>query len=178
MNNFNINALNNPKTLILILWILLVITILFIYFGYNESNKSYENLYDVTYGKITQKKFEKYNITKFESNNGLNLYYNNILYKLKNTYEYKVNKKKYIGYFYNDDNYDYDKKITLVELKKLDKKYTKNYPLKIYYLKTNHGLSCVSLDLEQIKNSRFYYGISSITFILSILLLSTYQFFA
>lgn len=179
MNKITVKINDNIKTKIMnfTLWILLIIVIVFMYYGYVESKVDYDRLYDIIYGKVIAKEFEKYDITCRDFENGLDSYCSETMYKLKNTYEYKIKEKIYKNHFYNDENYDYDKKITLEELKELDKKYTKNYPLKIYYLKNNHSVSCVNLDTQQAKNSRFYYGIAFIFFIILLLVMSFNNFY-
>lgn len=175
MIGLNNNIIN--KTTIFILWVLLILVAIFMYFGYLESTLNYNNLYSSTYGKIISSELEQFNVTFSDQINGLNTFSTEIMYKLKNNYAYVINNKKYFGYFYNDEFDDYDKKIKFDELKILYKKYDKNYPLKIHYLKSDVTKSSVNLDLIRDKNSKFYYGLSCVFFVLMTIILFFSNFF-
>jgi hypothetical protein len=104
---------------------------------------------------------------------GVDLFISEILYRIKYKYKYVINNKVYYGHFYNDDvnNDDNDDKLTFTKVKKLRKKFNKNYPLRIYFLMSDNSQSCVSVDDVKDKNSKFYYGFAFVLFIIVLLIL-------
>lgn len=153
-----------------VLWTLLILIIIFLYCGYDESSTNYDLKYGIIYGNVIDSDTEKINITSSEHVSGIDLFISENLYRIKYKYKYVINNKVYHGHFYNDD-VDNDDKLTLTKAKKLRKKFNKNYPLRIYFLKSDNSQSCISVDYAKDKNSKFYYGFAFVLFIIVLLIL-------
>ena len=155
------------KTIVCVLWIILILVVVFLYWGCTESTANYINIFGLTYGVVEDSEIEHINmINSDDTCAGIDSFVAENMYKVKFKYSYIVNKTLYYGHFYNDESDDIVVSvIDDIEVKSLLKKYNKNYPLKVYYDKQSPDTNCVSLEILQIKNSKFYYGCAFLLFI-------------
>ena len=129
-----------------IFYIISIIAIICLIYTYVNHIRFYnlEN-YINAIGKITKRKIETLDQTSVTQKiGGLNVFTNNIKFRLKTTFEYFVDNKKYTSYFYNDGiNNDYIS--NMKKLKKMWNYYTVNTLIDVYYNKHKHSNCYVKL---------------------------------
>jgi len=151
-----------------------LLSIMFIYWGNNE--KYNDDKYVYTFGKITNRKIDIINTTSANKQAlGVNVYVNQIKYRLEVTFEFYKNGEKYESTFYNDGNNTnyFNRDI----LKKNWKKFFKGKRIKIYYNKYNPLDSGINLSQLKKRNSKNYYLFSLISISTLLYLLFFSNFF-
>jgi len=171
--NYNINAVGNYNIIInshvvyIIVYILLLLTIIFIYYGIAEEQKNYVKLYKPTIGKICGVELEESTNTILSNlTYGIRNYSSTVLYRIRVKYEYKVGNKTHTGYFYN--NSKHDKYEELNKVKAYWARYKLNPYVKIYYSKLDNSISNIDLSKSKKINVNFYYNFSLIALFLLI----------
>jgi hypothetical protein len=137
-----------------IIFIILVIAVYFIYLGYNEKYADYNTIYSVTFGTIINKQIETKDIVEKDKKNAL-LFKHNKKFRLKITYTYKVDDKKYTGHFYNDgttSQYLDPEQYILI-----GKTYDLIRRVQIFYHNNKPHNSCISLSYIKNRWEKLYY---------------------
>lgn len=162
-------------------YIFSILMIVFVYCGYSESLKNYDNLCNTTIAKIIKFDLQENKLElPTEIINKIPNYENKTLYKAKFTYNFTVNNKIHSGYFYNDGV-----AISPTDMKNA-KKYVKIYKenpyIKIHYLKTslnnNNPVSNISCDNIKSININFYNRWALIMLVITSILLSIILIFS
>lgn len=137
-----------------IIFIIVMMSVYFIYLGYNEKTTGYDNIYLKTVGTIVDKKIESIDVVEQKKN----IFKHKSHFRIKLMYSYKVNEKEYTGFYYNDaidDNF-------LEPNKYIPIGNTYNYVKKItvFYHKDKPHDSCVSITQIQKRKAKLFYIIS------------------
>lgn len=157
------NIITNPRVIYAIMYILLTFVIICIYYGYSEEHKNYAKIYKPAIGKINNVELEE-NTNTILSNltYGLRNYSSVVLYRIRVTYEYKIDNNVYTGHFYN--NSKHEKYEELGKIKSYWAQHKLNPHIKIYYSQLTNSTSSVNFNNSKKTKVNFYYG-CGLTFI-------------
>jgi hypothetical protein len=133
------------------LFVIAFIASYFIYLGYNEKYSDYHMSYNKTTAIITNKTIE----SNDEIVNSGILFKHKKNFRIKITYTYHVENKKYVGYCYNDGkNEEYLKPKKFIPIKKAFDHIDK---IIIFYDKNRQHDSCVTFSQIKTRKTNLYY---------------------
>jgi hypothetical protein len=139
-----------------VVFFIFFLAISFVIMGFNENSIDYNQYYIKTVGKIINKKIESEDNIEKEKNT--NNFKHNKKFRIKITYSYEVNNKKYKGTYYNDGiNTKFLEEEEYIPIGK-----TYNYVkfINVFYNKERPHDNCIKLEEIQNRKKKVYYLLS------------------
>jgi hypothetical protein len=132
------------------------IALYFIILGYQENSTDYSQNYIRTVGKIINKKIESED--NIEKKKNTNQFKHIKKFRIKITYNYKVNDKEYTGNYYNDGKSN--KFLEEEEYIPIGNTYNYVKLINVFYNKEKPHDSCIKLEEIQNRKKKIFYLLS------------------